>query len=67
MANEIDRLMSLDPLYLSAGDIDAIVAYHRKARAAYASGIKPKRGKEEPIDLGKIGLATPVTVKRRKV
>ena len=43
MPNEIDALMALDPLELSAQDIDSIIAYHRKNRANAAAGIKPKR------------------------
>lgn len=56
--NELDRLMSLDPLELSAQDIDQIIAYQRKARASADSGVKPKRGAAAPvkIDLAEIGL-----------
>ena len=55
--NELDRLMSLDPLELSAQDIDSIISYQRKARLSAEAGIKPKRGKSStPIDLAAIGL-----------
>jgi hypothetical protein len=40
---DLDELMNRDPLELSAQDIDAIVAYQRKARAAFESGVKPKK------------------------
>ncbi len=45
MANEIDILMDKDPLELSAQDIDAIIAYQRKMRAQWDSGVKPKKEK----------------------
>lgn len=71
MPNEIDTLMSLDPLELSAQDIDSIILYHRKARLAFNSGVKPKRGggADIPINLEKLGMiAKPVeTIKRRKI
>ena len=69
MPNEIDALMHLDPLELSAQDIDAIILYQRKARLAYDSGVKPKRGgATAPIDLVAIGLEVKAPpVKRRKV
>ena len=68
MANEIDRLMSLDPLELSAQDIDSIIAYQRKARSAYDSGVKPKKAAEVPIDLEALGLMSKgEAFKRRKV
>lgn len=69
MANEIDALMQLDPLELSAQDLDAIIAYQRKQRLAYASGTLPRKGSTpNPIDLGAIGLAPAAKpIKRRKV
>jgi len=36
--NELDLLMDLDPLNLSAADLDAIISYHRAARAKRAEG-----------------------------
>lgn len=74
MANELDELMDKDPLSLSKQDIDAIIAYQRKARANYESGVKPKKGSGEAVvPLGNIvasllGQAAPTpaqTVKRR--
>ena len=66
MPSEIDTLMRLDPLDLSARDIDEIIAYNRKLLAAYDSGVKVKR--EGPkIDLEAIGLVTksvPKTIRR---
>lgn len=65
MANEIDELMDRDPLQLSSRDLDAIIAYHRNARAsaeakskAKPTGPGPKidvlelMGKKEPAKLG---------------
>jgi hypothetical protein len=54
--NSIDALMSLDPLDLSDKDIEAIIAYQRKARANLEAGIKPRRGTSEraKIDLDSV-------------
>lgn len=41
--NTIDDLMNLDPLELTASNIDAIIAYHRKNRANSVDGAKPKK------------------------
>lgn len=68
MPNEIDALMALDPLELSAQDIDAIIAYQRRARAQWDSGVKPKRGTTAPpTSLADIGLVVqkPVIKKRK--
>lgn len=73
MANELDELMDKDPLQLSKQDLDAIIAYQRKARANYESGVKPKKGSGEAVKLdsivaGLLGQAAPApaaTVKRR--
>ena len=68
MPNEIDTLMALDPLELSAQDIDSIIAYHRKGRALFESGVKPKRSGEAAPSLAEIGLAQkPAPLKRRKL
>ncbi len=66
--NDLDELMSRDPLELSAQDIDAIIAYQRKSRAQWTSGVKPK--KETPasqkVDLVELGLvAKPEGIRRR--
>lgn len=48
MVNEIDELMSLDPLDLTTDDprLEAIIQYHRKARMQYeATGKAPKKEK----------------------
>lgn len=42
--NEIDRLMSEDPLNLSAQDLDTIIAFQRKMKANFAVGIKSGKG-----------------------
>lgn len=69
MTNEIDRLMSLDPLELSAQDIDSIIAYHRKNRLAVEAGLRPKRGQASaPINLEEIGLVPKApAIKKRKL
>lgn len=65
MADEIDTLMSKDPLEMTSNDLDAIIAYYRNRRAA-ASGPKPKKdtGPGLKIDLQALGLkpksSTPV-------
>ena len=53
MANEIDTLMDLDPLELTAhpGAVNQIIAHHRKNRANAAAGIKPKREQGPKIDI----------------
>lgn len=60
MVNEIDALMDLDPLEMSDVDIDAIIAYQRKARANAESGVKPKKagssGPKVTLDLAALGL-----------
>ena len=43
MASELDTLMDLDPLELTAKDLDKVVAYHRESRAKRESGVKPSR------------------------
>lgn len=49
--NTVDVLMSLDPLDLTAANIDSIIAHHRKNRANAAAGIKPKREQGPKIDI----------------
>ena len=51
MANEIDTLMDLDPLELTAENIDGIIQHHRKNRANAAAGIKPKRESGPKLDI----------------
>jgi hypothetical protein len=57
MPSEIDTLMHLDPLDLSARDIDEIIAYNRKLMAAYDSGVKVKKDPGPKLDLESIGLS----------
>lgn len=56
--NDIDFLMSLDPLELSKQDIDHIILYHRNQRALREKGVKPKKdkGPANAIDLTALGL-----------
>jgi hypothetical protein len=52
--SDLDDLMNRDPLSLSAQDIDAIIAYHRNARAKKASGEKPTKTASASIDISDI-------------
>lgn len=71
--NDIDSLMALDPLSLSRQDLDRIIAYQRKQRAAREAGVRTKkpRGEAPPavaLDQLLAGLPkAPVgsTIKRR--
>lgn len=58
--NDIDELMDTDPLDLTSDDprLEAIIAYHRQARANAEAGIKPKKadGPKGKIDLLSLGL-----------
>lgn len=58
--NDIDLLMSLDPLDMSKQDIDKIIAYHRNQRALKESGARTRAKKDtgpsQKIDLQKLGL-----------
>lgn len=58
MTNELDELMSLDPLNYTTEDIDKIIAVHRRNRAQLEAGVKPKRekGPSVKIDLAALGL-----------
>ena len=53
MTNTIDELMSLDPLNLTADDIDAIILYHRKARASSTGG-KAKKDTGPKVDISEV-------------
>lgn len=68
LGNYLDWLMSLDPLQLSAQNIDDIIVIQRRARLSAESGIKPKKGPGAAISLEKIGLAPKAPeIKRRKL
>lgn len=43
MSNEIDRLMTLDPLDLTVDDVSKLVAYQRRMRGLYEAGVKPEK------------------------
>jgi hypothetical protein len=45
--NDIDTLMASDPLGLSRQDLDRIIAYQRKQRAAREAGVKTKKPRGE--------------------
>lgn len=56
--NDIDLLMSLDPLELSKQDLECIIAYHRNQRALREKGVKPTKdkGPKSTLDLVALGL-----------
>ena len=62
--NDLDRLMALDPLELSAQDIDKIIEYQRQARKDWESGVKPKKAgaEKQKLDLVKLGITAPLPV-----
>lgn len=45
--NDIDALMAIDPLELSKQDLDRIIAYQRKQRAAREGGVRTKKPRGE--------------------
>ena len=51
--NTVDALMDLDPLSLTADNIDQIIAYHRKARANTTGG-KAKRDTGPKVDISEV-------------
>jgi hypothetical protein len=70
--NDIDLLMSLDPLEYTSKDIDVIIAYHRNQRAmreSGARGAKPKKdkGPTQALDLTKLGLKPVGPALKRRV
>ncbi len=71
MSNEIDRLMTLDPLDLTVDDLSKLVAYQRRMRALGEAGVKPEKQKLDAVKgsalLDKLGLkkpAAPLTDRR---
>lgn len=54
--NEIDELMDLDPVNLSAQQIDQVIAIHRKWRSDYQAGVKPKKatGQKQTLDVASL-------------
>lgn len=54
--NNIDILMSLDPLSLTKDNIESVIAYHRKGRANAAAGIKAKKERGPGIDISGVVL-----------
>lgn len=70
--NDVDLLMSLDPLELTKQDLDVIIAYHRNQRAlreSGARGAKPKKdaGPSQKLDLEKLGLKPAAPKLNRRV
>ena len=69
--NTVDMLMDLDPLSLTSENIDSIIAYHRKARAASTGG-RAKKDTGPKVDISEVmkalgGAPAPVvsTIRRR--
>ena len=52
--NTVDILMEIDPLQLTAENIDSIIAHHRKARANAAQGIKAKKERGPSVDISSV-------------
>ena len=52
--NDLDELMSRDPLNLSKTDIEAIIDYHRKQRARRAAGEKPTKPSAATADISSV-------------
>ncbi len=68
--NYLDWLMHLDPLELSAQNIDEIIAVHRADRARQAAGGKAKRlASPVHIDINALGLGSKPSqeIKRRRL
>lgn len=59
MSNEIDDLMSMDPLDMTRAHIDGIIAYYRNRRAAPEAKAKKDRGPGLKIDREALGLTAP--------
>jgi Holliday junction resolvase len=51
---DLDELMSRDPLKLSDNDIEAIIEFHRKARARRAAGEKPSKPASASVDISSV-------------
>lgn len=69
MSNNIDDLMSLDPLEMTPDDITSIIAYHRNNRANLELGVKPKKetGPKVELDLVALGLTKPKEPLKRRI
>jgi len=69
MPNEIDQLMTLDPLDLTMDDLTKLVAYQRRMRGLHEAGIKPEKQGLETVKgsalLDKLKMVKPVKVDRR--
>ena len=52
--NDLDELMSKDPLSLSDQDIDSIIAYQRRHRANVEGGGKVRKDKGPGVSLGNL-------------
>lgn len=70
MANDIDILMSEDPLNLTKEDIDSIITFHRQRRHDFEGGVKPKPERNKPqvkISLQDLGLLPPPEPIKRRI
>lgn len=54
MSNEIDDLMSLDPLSMTKDNIDSIITHYRSRRAATERGEKPAKASAPKTSLAQI-------------
>jgi len=52
--NDLDELMSRDPMELSSQDIDSIIKYHRSLRARRAAGEKPTKPASASVNIDDI-------------
>jgi len=71
MSNEIDLLMTLDPLDLRKDDIDKLVAYQRRMRSLYEAGVKPEKQALDTVKgsalLDKLRIVKPKAPIQRRV
>src|SRR5574337_336686 len=51
LMSRIDEINAKTDLPLPSSDIDALISYHRRARALKASGVKPSRAKANLADI----------------
>lgn len=68
--NPIDTLMDLDPLEMTVEDIQSVIAYHRRNRAALVEGHRPKKETgpaPQKVDLADLGLKKPDEFVRRRL
>lgn len=71
MGNEIDLLMTLDPLDLKKDDVDKLVAYQRRMRQLHEAGVKPEKQALDTVKgsalLDKLKMVKPTAPIQRRV